>query len=338
MIEILTTGLPNTIQDQGRPGRLASGISHGGAMDKTALAVGNLLVGNGADAAGIEIALFPFRLRAHADTVIAVTGADCPILIGDRPCPVWWASRLRAGDTLAVEAPRVGARSYAAFAGGIDVPPALGSRATDAKGRFGGLDGRGLSRGDQLALGPARPAPAWPEGGVGAALDERRAMAGWTEGMPIELRVLPAAEFDLFTRQSLADFTATGWLVTNEANRMGYRLGGNALALNKPVELLSHGIVPGTVQVPPSGQPIIQLADANTCGGYPKIATVIEADLWRLAQAPVGSMLRFCPVSVTESTDALLRQRQWFEAFEAALSRMAGKKRNTDDPDPGGER
>ncbi len=324
MIEILTTGLPNTIQDQGRPGRLASGISHGGAMDKEALAIGNLLIGNDEDAAGIEVALFPFRLRAHAEIAVAVTGADCAVLAGDRPCPAWWATMLRAGETLAIETPRTGARAYIALAGGIDVPLVLGSRATDAKGRFGGQDGRGLARGDRLALGPARPAPARSEGGVGAALEERRAMADWAAGTPIGLRVLPAAEFDLFTTSSLTEFTTGEWIVSNDANRMGYRLNGNTLVLETPVELLSHGIVPGTVQVPPSGQPIIQLADANTCGGYPKIATVIEADLWRLAQAPVGARLRFSLASTDESTAALRAQKQWRNTFAAKLARAKG--------------
>lgn len=328
MIEILTTGLPNTVQDQGRPGRLASGISHGGAMDKDALAIGNFLLGNDSGAAGIEVAIFPFRLRVQVDTVVAVTGADCTILVGDRPRPVWWATTIRAGETLAIEAPRAGARSYVAFAGGIDVPPVLGSRATDVKGRFGGLEGRGLTRGDRLALGRTEAAAILAEGGIGAALEERQAMAGWSAAA-IDLRVLPAAEFDLFTSRSLADFNASGWTVTNESNRMGYRLSGNALALKQPVELLSHGIVPGTVQVPPSGQPIIQLADANTCGGYPKIATVIEADLWRLAQAPVGATLRFSLTTMEVSTEALRAQHRWRETFAATLARVTGGRSRT---------
>ncbi|RUZ32171.1 allophanate hydrolase, partial [Mesorhizobium sp. M7A.F.Ca.CA.001.15.1.1] len=122
-------------------------------------------------------------------------------------------------------------------------------------------------------------------------------------------------------------FTGSEWRITNDANRMGYRLSGETLSLLSPLELLSHGIVPGTVQVPPSGQPIIQLADANTCGGYPKIATVIEADLWRLAQAPVGAHLRFSPVSIEASTEVLRANRQQRRDFIAARNLMAGEQR-----------
>lgn len=318
MMEILTTGLPNTVQDLGRRGRLALGISHGGAMDKQALAIANLMLGNDAAAAGIEVALHPFRLRAHVDTAVAVTGADCEVTIGDRPCPPWWAMPIRAGETLTIERPRVGARSYVAFAGGLDLPLVMGARATDVKGAFGGLAGRGLSRGDRLALNPARcPLPA---SGFGTAVEERRNAADGATAA-IALRVLPAAEFDAFTPQARAAFAESDWTVTNDANRMGYRLSGTTLSLLSPLELLSHGIVPGTVQVPPSGQPIIQLADANTCGGYPKIATVIEADLWRLAQAPVGARLRFSPTSTQEATAALRTQQEWSRRFMAAHAR-----------------
>ncbi|MCQ8875319.1 biotin-dependent carboxyltransferase family protein [Mesorhizobium sp. LMG17149] len=324
MIEILTTGLPNTVQDLGRPGHLALGVSHGGAMDKQALAIANLMLGNNPSAAGIEVALHPFRLRAHIDTAVAITGADCAVSIGDRPCPPWWAMTIRAGETLVLEAPRAGARSYIAFAGGIDLPPVMGSRATDVKGGFGGFAGRGLSRGDRLALKPAQCR--LPAGGVGAALEERRGAAD-ALASAIELRVLPAAEFDAFTPEAQAAFAGSEWRITNDANRMGYRIAGETLSLLSPLELLSHGIVPGTVQVPPSGQPIIQLADANTCGGYPKIATVIEADLWRLAQAPVGARLRFSAVSIEASTEALRANRQQSHDFIAARNLMAGEQR-----------
>jgi biotin-dependent carboxylase-like uncharacterized protein len=324
MIEILTTGLPNTVQDLGRPGHLAFGVSHGGAMDKQALAIANLMLGNDVGAAGIEVALHPFRLRVHVDTTVAVTGADCAVGIGDRPCPPWWAMTIRVGETLAIDVPRTGARSYIAFAGGLDLPPVMGSLATDVKGGFGGLGGRGLSRGDRLALNPAQCR--LPAGGIGAALEERRDAAdGFASA--IELRVLPAAEFGAFTPAARAAFTSGEWTITNDANRMGYRLSGETLSLVSPLELLSHGILPGTVQVPPSGQPIIQLADANTCGGYPKIATVIEADLWRLAQAPVGARLRFLPVSVETSTQALRASWQRCHDFTAARNLMTGEQK-----------
>lgn len=290
MIEILSTGLSNTVQDAGRPGYFDAGVSLCGVMDRPAFAAANALLGSDPNAAGIELALFPFRLRFHADTRFALTGAAGPAALDGEALPPWWSREAKAGQVLRLE-PRVnGARAYLAFAGGIDVVPVLGSRATDAKGGFGGLEGRGLNRGDRLALLPApaaknRKAPAHALGAVPSWLGE---------GEPWRaVRVLPAAEYGAFTPEARDTFFGTDWLVSADANRMGYRLEGPKLALTAPLELFSHGLMPGTVQVPASGLPIVQMADANTCGGYPKIATVIEADLWKLAQAPVGAKIRF---------------------------------------------
>ena len=323
MIEILTTGLPNTVQDLGRTGHMALGIGHCGAMDRQALLVANLMLGNAPSEAGIEVALYPFRVRADVDTAVAVTGADCPATIGDRSCPPWWAMPIKAGEVLALDPPRTGARSYVAFAGGLAVPSVMGSRATDAKSGFGGIAGGGLMRGDRLPLGPA--ARVLPTDGIGAAVEER-AEAALGNDVPIELRVLPGAEYEAFTDDARALFTATDWTVTADSNRVGCRLSGATLRLASPVELLSHGIVPGTLQVPRSGQPIIQLADANTCGGYPKIATVIEADLWRLAQAPVGAKLRFSLASAEAATEALRAQRRWRDTFVDTLDLIFGSR------------
>ena len=301
MIEVLSTGLLNSVQDGGRPGHLAIGVGRGGAMDRFALDAGLALLGEPPGAAGIEVVHFPFRLRFEADASVAVTGADCsPSLDGGPPLPPDWAFAARAGQVLALGLPRAGARAYVTVAGGLDVPAVLGSRATDQKSGFGGLGGRGLSRGDRLGLlGCARPLI---EGaGFGAALGRRLPRA--VEA--VALRVLEAAETAAFTAESLRRFAGEGWALTAEANRMGFRLQGSGLELGAPVELLSHGIVPGTVQVPPAGQPMIQMADANTCGGYPKIATVIEADLGLLAQAPLGAAIRFAWTDWAAARDAL---------------------------------
>lgn len=324
MIEILSTGAVNSVQDLGRPGFLDVGVGWSGAMDTPALAAANLLIGNAPNAAGIEVSLFPFRLRFLRDTVFAVTGADCPITLGDRSLPSWWAETARAGETLTLGLPRGGARAYFAFGGGVDVPEVLGSRATDLKSGFGGWQGRGLNRGDRLPLVKGGPLP---EGGIGIDPKDLREGEAPTES-PVVLRVLPSAEYLGFTDTALEAFFSTAWSVSNEANRMGYRLGGPELALTRKLELFSHGIMPGTVQVPPSGQPIIQLAEANTCGGYPKIANVIEADLWRLAQAPVGATLRFALVDRQEAVAAIVRQRQALDDI-ATLASLARKNWQT---------
>ncbi|PTM97561.1 5-oxoprolinase subunit C family protein [Mycoplana dimorpha] len=321
MIEILSTGAVNSVQDLGRPGYLDVGVGWSGAMDAPALSAANLMIGNAPGAAGIEVSLFPFRVRFLRDAPFAVACADCPVTLGERSLPSWWAETARAGETLTLGLPRRGARAYLALAGGVDVPPVLGSRATDLKSGFGGLEGRGLNRGDRIAF--AEGGSKLPAGGIGVDPAALRDGAAAGES-PIILRVLPSAEHAAFTEAALETFYATAWTVGNEANRMGYRLNGPELALSQRLELFSHGIMPGTVQVPPSGQPIIQLAEANTCGGYPKIANVIEADLWRLAQAPVGARLTFARVDRHEAVAAIVRQRKAL-ADIAALTALARK-------------
>lgn len=321
MIEILTTGAPNTVQDRGRFGLLASGISRCGAMDPLAFDAGNALLGNPADAAGIEVALFPFRLRFHRHTPFALTGADCGATLDGRPLPPVWARSAGAGQVLALGAPRRGARAYVTVAGGLAVPPVMGSRSTDLKCGFGGLDGRGFKRGDRLEIGEVET-PYDLGAGFGAAIPASTATPDDAKADVVTLRVIAAAEHDAFESASRTAFETCEWTVGSEANRAGYRLSGPALALRQPLDLFSHGIVPGIVQVPSNGQPIVQLADANTCGGYPKIAAVIEADLWRIAQAPVGARLRFVPTGIEASIEALQSQAAWLAEIRAAAARQ----------------
>jgi biotin-dependent carboxylase-like uncharacterized protein len=303
MIEILTSGLMNSVQDAGRPGYLDQGIGRGGAMDRPALEIANRMLGNEAGAAGIEVAVFPFRLRFGASTSFAVTGAHCPVRLNGRPLPPWWCGSADDGDELRIDPPETGSRAYVGFAGGIDVGLVLGSRATDLKSGFGGLEGRPLMRGDRLATGPASGVAV---AGLGVdPLSVRGVLGARAGGDALVLRVMPGAEFDRFTEEARRAFVEAPFTVSAENNRQGMRLEGPALTLPEKLELFSHGIMPGTIQVPPSGQAVIQLAEANTCGGYPKIAHVVEPDLWALGQAPSGSRLRFTLVSRAAAVAAL---------------------------------
>ncbi|PKR90104.1 allophanate hydrolase [Pleomorphomonas diazotrophica] len=313
MIEILSSGALNSVQDRGRRGLLSSGVSRSGAMDILALDAANALLGNDRDAAAIEVAAFPFRMRFDVATTVAVTGALAEAQLADRRLPPWWATEVHAGDDLTIAPPTAGARVYVAVGGGIDVPLLLGARATELKSGYGGHEGRGLKRGDRLPLG-RRPPGGLPEGGIGAPPPPGRTEADGP------LRVLPAAEWAEFSEEARERFVSVGWGVTAEADRQGCRLDGPELMRERRRELLSHGIVPGTVQVPPSGQPIVQLAEANTCGGYPKIATVIEADLWRLGQAMPGDALRFAVVGRDEALAALRETAQWLDGLRKAAS------------------
>lgn len=313
MIEILSSSALATVQDQGREGYLRYGVGTAGAMDRLALAVGNLLLGNPDDAAGIEIPMFPFRIRFLEDLSFAITGADCSARLGDRPVLPWWTVRAKQGDVLTIGVPTSGTRCYLSLAGGVDVPVVLGSRSTQLRGQFGGYNGRQLQKGDvikavglagRIVLQDAVLAAGFgtvpPEYSLPAPLSLPAADAGETV-----VRVLPAAEYDCYKPESLEAFWRDGWKVTPQSDRYGYRLAGPTLVATHSIEKRSHGIVPGVIQVPHSGQPIIQLRDAQPSGGYPKIGTVIEADLWRLAQARIGTKIRFVQTTYAEAVTAL---------------------------------
>jgi biotin-dependent carboxylase-like uncharacterized protein len=306
VIEILRAGPLATVQDLGRNTWRDRGISRCGALDELALAWGNLLVGNPAGAAGLEFTLGPATLRFDTDACVAITGTDMEASLDGRPLRPWWRHRVRAGQTLKLAAPRERMRSYVAVAGGIAVPEALGSRSTDLKAGFGGLDGRALRDGDRLPL--AAPA-ALPSRTVGIR------PPAWDA----TVRVLPGPEHDEFSAAAREAFWATDWQVTPQSNRMGYRLTGPALVRERGDELASHGVLPGVIQVPPSGQPIVLLADAQTTGGYPKIGVVIRADLWKLGQLRLGARLRFVPCTPDDAVAALREQRSLLDQMRMAL-------------------
>ncbi|GAA4478159.1 5-oxoprolinase/urea amidolyase family protein [Gluconacetobacter asukensis] len=287
MITILETAPLNTVQDKGRSGYRNLGVGTSGVMDPLAFQVGNVLLDNDPSAACIEVQTFPFVIRFDDITSFAVTGIDAPIALNGRPILPWSVETAAPGDVLHVDMPTVGARGYLCVAGGIDVPVVLGSRSTQLRGSFGGHEGRFLAVGDQIATGPQGA----PLSGYGAV--PPTVALGLAKDETVTLRAIPATDYLLFTESARQRFWETAWRITPQSNRVGYRLSGTPLTLIKPVELRSYGIVSGIIQVPPAGEPIVQLAEANTAGGYPRIATVIEADLWCLGQARIGRSIRF---------------------------------------------
>jgi 5-oxoprolinase (ATP-hydrolysing) subunit C len=325
MIEILAATELVTIQDTGRFGLRRFGIGSAGALDNLALKVANTLVGNDVDAAAIELLASPLRLRFTAETVFALAGADAEARLDGHPVPPWWTMTAPAGAELVMRPSRRGLSSYIALSGGIAVPPVLGSRSTEVKSGFGGLSGRALAAGDRLALGnPTMAPPVSPEAGFGVKPPEM-ALAPVVPVVPgiedaIVVRALPAAQHGIFTEAARDAFWNGGWRVRPDSNRIGFRLVGAELVPQQRQELLSHGILPGVVQVPPSGQPIIQMSDANTCGGYPKIAVVIGADLWRLGQVRPGGALRFVPIDAQAAVAALGEQRAYLTRVARAVA------------------
>jgi antagonist of KipI len=301
MIRVVTAPPYLAVQDAGWEGFRAQGMPSGGAMDRWASAVANLVVGNPAGAAAREWALGPGVLRFEADALCAVGGADVDGSLGGEPIPPYTVVAARAGDELRIERITRGRFVYLAVRGGIDVPPVLGSRATYLAGGFGGLDGRLLRAGDAL-----------PVGGVGGLAPA----AGWAlpDGLrptyPADepLRAILGPQANLFSPDSLGAFEAATFRVARASDRAGYRLEGPPILPAVKASLPSEPACPGAVQVPDSGQPIVLMPDGPTVGGYPKIAVVASADLSRLAQRSPGDAVRFRLVSVEEAQAAYRRR------------------------------
>jgi biotin-dependent carboxylase-like uncharacterized protein len=340
MIEVLRAGLLTTVQDLGRPGFRHLGVAGGGALDTLALEVGNRLVGNRPDAAGLEITFGPVTLRFARATRVAITGTDFGATLNGKPVWSWWSLPVAAGEELVLAGAKRGMRAYVSVAGGIDVLPMLGSRSTDLAAGFGGLAGRALKDGDRLATGAsfapggerASLAPGAPAFGVKAPaqcnfvyVDEPARRGRHPEGVlwAIPVRVLRGPEYDGFTADAQRAFWSDEWVVTPNSNRMGYRLEGTPLARDPQAastDLLSHAVLPGTIQVPPNGQPIVLMSDAQTTGGYPKIGAVIQADLWKLAQVRLASGLRFVETTPAIARHALQEERAYLRQIDTAIA------------------
>ncbi|CAB3761933.1 5-oxoprolinase subunit C family protein [Paraburkholderia solisilvae] len=335
MIDVIRAGLLTSVQDLGRHGYRHLGVAQGGALDRLALEVGNRLVGNRPDAAGLEITFGPTVLRVLRATRVAITGGEFAATLDGAPVYSWWSLPVQAGQQLTLNAAKRGMRGYVCVAGGIDVLPVLGSRSTDLGACFGGVGGRALRDGDRLPAGvsPASRArgfgPDAPAFGVKAPewckfiqVDEPprrgRHAAGAAWAPPI--RVLPGPEYDSFNAAAHDALWSDEWLVTPNSNRMGYRLAGIALEREQKADLLSHAVMPGTIQVPPNGQPIILMSDAQTTGGYPKIGSVIHADLWKLAQIRLNGAVRFVAATPHEARAALLEERRYLRQIDAAIA------------------
>ncbi|PYQ23678.1 MAG: hypothetical protein DMF79_03275 [Acidobacteria bacterium] len=294
-IEVVEPGLLTTIQARGRTGHRRFGVPAAGPLDLRAHGMANRIVGNPADAATLECTVAGPTLRFLRPARFAITGADLRAVLhradlGDWPVPLGAAVRARPGNLLAFTGRGAGARAYLAFAGGIDVPVVLGSRATDVGAGFGGLGGRALRAGDAFALGGSSA----PEPGAEAA--------GQPPAARVVVRVVLGPQDDHFDPRSLQRFLEQAWRVGSTSDRIGCRLEGPPLAHRGPSEIVSDGLVPGAIQVPPDGAPIVVMADGPTTGGYPKIATVVSADLPLVAQlVPGEGEVRFTAVSVDEA-------------------------------------
>jgi antagonist of KipI len=292
-IKVLRPGLLMTVQDRGRDGHQHVGLCPGGAMDFVALSIANALVGNPADAAAIELTVLGPDLEFVEDTLVALAGADFDTTLPhNRPVLV------AKGSHLAISRAERGARAYLAVAGGIAVEPVLGSRSTYLPGRFGGLEGRVLKRGDTI---PLVPEAAELSRERFAKLKRKRGQSvPWSappftvpDREPIVLHAMEGEHFSYFDATMQRTFFDTVWKISPDSNRMGFRLEGATLERANSQEILSGPTCLGTVQVPADGVPIALMADHQTTGGYPRIAEIASADVPRLAQLGPGGTLHF---------------------------------------------
>lgn len=292
-IKVIKPGVYTTIQDLGRYGFQKSGMPVAGAMDAFSLKVANMLVGNGDNEACFEITLLGPELRFDSDSHIAVTGADLSPMINGKDIYMWSKVKVSKGDILSFGKIKSGCRSYIAVGGGIDVPAVMGSKSTYVRGKIGGYEGRLLKEGDEIRTGipnakgpeviklPAELIPVYENG--------------------ITARVVLGPQDDFFTKEGMNTFLSSEYRVTNEVDRMGYRLEGPKITHKDGADIVSDGITMGSIQVPGHGSPIVMMADRQTTGGYTKIATVITPDIDCIGQLKPGDKVRFKFVSLEEA-------------------------------------
>lgn len=300
-IKVITPGMLSTIQDGGRKGFAAMGFNASGVMDVRSYHIANALVGNFTDEAVIEMTYLGGSFKFLESNYIAITGADMSPKIDGVPVEMYTTVFVKQDETLTFSAAKSGMRAYIAVRGGIDVPVIMGSRSTNLKCKLGGLDGRPLKAGDIV---PCRDV--YDEFHKHLIHSVPKEDFGSDE---ITVRVLLGPQDDYFTDHGIKTFLNSTYTVTNESDRMGCKLSGEKIEYKNTVDIISDGIVFGSIQIPRTGNPIIMLADRQTTGGYAKIATVISVDLPLLAQARPGTKVHFKLID-RQKAERLLKQEQ----------------------------
>jgi len=283
MIEILNGGTQTTVQDAGRPGLRHLGIPASGAADKLSFALANWMAGNRWNAPALECALGGLHVRFTADTTIALAGAEMWAQINGMNVKNFSAVPVQKGDILTLSYPRDGCRTYVAIAGGLKLPRFMGSSSTYLPAQIGGVEGRALMVGDKIAVSN-RPSAA-----------PRKIPNGYAPKLSrhVVLRARMAPEWENLSLPSQRHLFVSPFVATPATDRMGSRLRGDKITLEAPISMTSSPLLPGTLQIPPDGQPILALTDGHCTGGYPRVLQVIQADLWLLGQIAPGSQVSF---------------------------------------------
>ena len=302
-IHVLKPGLSTTVQDRGRYGYAHLGISPCGAADALSLRIANMLLGNDEYAPALEMTLLGATLEVERSALVAVVGASCDCKAGQYRIALNTAVDIPAGGVLQCGTMVNGARTYLAIQGGFDVPLVMASASTDLRGGFGGVAGRRLQAGDLLRIGNVR------------GQRQRRLRAGALDGIERSgpIRVTRGAQNDWFGPDEWTKFLATIYRVSEQSDRAGLRLRGEAIYPREAKQLLTDGIPLGAVQIPQDGEPIILFMDQQTTGGYPKIANVIAAEMHNLGQLRPRDEVRFQEVSLAGAIAILRAQEQWLK-------------------------
>jgi antagonist of KipI len=311
-------GFLTSVQDLGRTGFRQFGVSTSGALDPFALRVANLLVGNDENAAGLEVTLGGLRLCFKDERMVAWCGGEFDVQIGARSLPAGHVARLRSGDELKFGLAKIGCRCWLAISGGVAVPVVLDSRSTDLRANFGGILGRALRDGDEVPLGEFRRTQTAAAEGI-SAWTAPHDWASPAKRSPV-LRFVRGIDWVRFNTSMLQDLTNETFGVSPDSDRMGVRLDGPELKREDSIDLISEAVAPGTIQVPPSGKPILLLGDCQTIGGYPKIANVVTVDLGIAAQLRAGDRVRFSEVLLSDAHRLLLERERDLERFRVGLS------------------
>jgi len=309
-ITIIQPGMFTTVQDLGRKGLQQYGVPVSGAMDEFSLRVANKLLQNDEGAAALEVTIIGPAFTVSDATAIAVTGAEVAVKVNGKQVPMWQTVLLKSGDTISIGAATRGARAYIGFAGGIDVPVIMGSRSTFVRGAIGGVEGRTLRTGDIVPIGQPRLSLR----DIAGNFVPKTAQPVFPSGLT-EVRILLGPQDDSFPADAMFIFERAVYSVSNESDRMGFRLDGPVLVHRDKADIVSDGIAPGSIQVPGHGQPIVMLADRQTTGGYTKIGTVITADLPLMGQLKPKDELKFVIVDLEQAMVALKKQRAAIETL-----------------------
>ncbi|WP_342605331.1 biotin-dependent carboxyltransferase family protein [Peribacillus sp. FSL E2-0159] len=320
-LRVIKPGLLTSIQDLGRKGFQQHGVIVSGAMDAYSLRIANMLVGNKEGEAAMEITLMGPTLNIEKNCLIAITGGNLSPTIDSQAVPMWKPVYVKKGSILRFAGCKTGCRTYLSVAGGYAISTVMNSKSTYLRGEIGGYKGRALKVDDVVDFNETSTildkrefkeafiAPKW-------FVNEKEFMPS---RMPV-IRFIDGSQYDYFTDSSKVSFAENLFKVSNQSDRMGYRISGPLLELQDKRELLSEAVTNGSVQVPPDGNPIILLADSQTTGGYPKIAQVITADLPLIAQVKPGEAIQFSRVTLKEAEQHFLQKEQQLKELKVSIS------------------